>query len=114
MGLDMYISNKEGSEIAYWRKEPAIHDWFEGLAMNKGIEFDEFNCIPVPVTKLELEMLIDDLKEKRLSYDASGFFFGSNLEDANSEEWHNEQIKTIRNIISIMEDDEEVIYDSWW
>lgn len=45
MGLDMYISSKEGSDIAYWRKEPAIHE---------------------------------------------------------------------RNIISIMEDDEEVIYDSWW
>ena len=45
MGLDMYINSKEGNEIAYWRKEPAIHDWFEGLAINKGIEFDKFNCI---------------------------------------------------------------------
>ena len=114
MGLDMYINGKDGRELAYWRKEPAIHDWFEGLAIIKGIEFDSFNCIPVPVTKLELEALIDDLKKKRLNYNASGFFWGSNLDDANSDEWHIQQIETIENIISNIDDNEEIVYDSWW
>ena len=62
MGLDMYINTtKENDEVAYWRKHHSLHYWFEGLAIDKGIEFDSFNCVKVPLTKEDIENCIKDL-----------------------------------------------------
>lgn len=68
----MYIYEGD-NEIAYFRKEPAIHDWFENLAIEKRIEFDSFNCVEVPLEIVDLHNLIDDLANRRLNYDACGF-----------------------------------------
>lgn len=113
MGLDMYIYEGD-NEIAYFRKEPAIHDWFENLAIEKGIEFDSFNGVKVPLEIEDLHRLIDDLANKRLNYDASGFFFGSNKESENSNSWHNQMIGIFQRIIDESDEDSELFYDSWW
>ena len=113
MGLDMYIYEGD-NEIAYFRKEPAIHDWFENLAIEKGIEFDSFNGVKVLLEIEDLHRLIDDLANKRLNYDANGFFFGSNKESENSNSWHNQMIGIFQKIIDESDEDSELFYDSWW
>ena len=55
MGLDMYINNDNNEEVAYWRKHWDLHNAFEKLATHKGIEFDSFNCVPVPLEPGDLE-----------------------------------------------------------
>ena len=67
MGLDMYIfkndSERGNSELTYWRKHHDLHYWFEELAVYKGIEFDTFNCVQVPLTKEDLENCIKALDD---------------------------------------------------
>ena len=31
MGLDMFLQDREGNEVAYWRKANAINGWFDSL-----------------------------------------------------------------------------------
>ena len=113
MGLDMYIYDGD-NEVAYFRKEPAIHAWFENLAIAKGITFDSFNSVEVPLELEDLRNLIDDIKNQRLNYEACGFFFGSNKEDKNSNNWHNQMIGIFQKIIDESDEDSQLKYDSWW
>ena len=57
MGLDMYLYQKETSEIAYWRKANAIHGW---IISNSGAVDD---CTPIHISKNTLIQLRDDCKK---------------------------------------------------
>lgn len=56
MGLDMYLHNREGKEIAYWRKANAIHGFFERECANGYLE----NCQEVLVSKSSLQQLLTE------------------------------------------------------
>lgn len=115
MGLDMWIfkGKHNPEEILYWRKEPAIHDWFEQLAILKGIQFDSFNCIKVPLTKQNILDLINAISEGNLNFQRQGFFFGSNSDD-NNDEWKQYQIDQLNSILPHFKDRRKIYYDSWW
>ena len=67
MGLDMYIFKDDGKrgndELVYWRKHHNLHYWFEELAIDKGIEFDSFNTVKVPLTSEDIEACLEALPE---------------------------------------------------
>jgi len=80
MGLDMYLVDRAGNDLGYWRKANAIHGWFIRAVAN---EVD--NCKPVRVTreqlaqlrKLCLMVIADRTLAHKLLPPTTGFFFGS-------------------------------------
>lgn len=124
MGLDMYAykvpkkdvrsnfkfkRSKEFVEIDYWRKHHDLHGWFENLYTDKGGR-DIFNCIPLKLELEDLDQLEHDIKNRNLPH-TTGFFFGDNPPDDESDKLDLEFIEKARQAIS---DGYAVYYDSWW
>ena len=117
MGLDMYAytATKENQdsdnlrEIAYWRKHPNLHGFFEKLAEEKKLDYTSFNGV-------ELELSWDDLDrlEKHIARNelpsTSGFFFGNNADDYYKEE----DLQFIKNARAELFMGLRVFYNSSW
>lgn len=127
MGLDMYafsMSNRaviddfsfdqefKTQEIAYWRKHNALHGWMEALYRQKGGNAKEFNCIPLRLTKEDMEQLILDINADTIKPTA-GFFFGS-TEDYYDSDMRERDIRFANQVMSEIDNGRAVYYDSWW
>ena len=89
MGLDMFLfaeyEDGTDTEVAYWRKANAIHNWLVDAVQN-----GKDDCNRYPVTREQLKRLIhdcntvlDDPSEARVILPTvSGFFFGSTEYDS--------------------------------
>lgn len=119
MGLDQFAytldkSNKK-TEMAYWRKHPNLQGFMEKLWHSKGCpnphedNVDEFNCIPVELTKEDLDSLENHLEIDSLP-DTAGFFFGKNS-DAHYKQQDVEFVHAAR---KALDNGLKVVYDSWW
>jgi len=121
MGLDMYAYTtredltdavdfkvNDASEIHYWRKHPDLHGWMARLYFKKGGSAEEFNCVPVALTREDLDQLECDVKGRRLPH-TTGFFFGeseaSDLDD---------DLVFIAKAREAIAAGMNVFYDSWW
>ena len=118
MGLDMYLSKKETSEVAYWRKANAIHGWI----VNNTHEVDQDILY---VVKMEhVVQLRDVCKQVTEAHDeglamellppASGFFFGSNEVGEYYWDYVAETVTTLSAIIQENPDDAEFEYYASW
>jgi hypothetical protein len=126
MGLDMYAFWTEGSdeenqkihneggevatnELAYWRKVRQVHNFMEDIYKERG-GTDTFNCIPLELTKNNLEALAAAMDCNELRED-TGFFFGDwNMDEESKEYTH----KFIKEAIKLIDEGKHVFYDSWW
>jgi hypothetical protein len=49
MGMDQYLiaiaSNGQTAELAYWRKNYALQDWFESVARNRRVLAFQDDCV---------------------------------------------------------------------
>lgn len=121
MGLDQFAytldKNNNKTEIAYWRKHPNLQGWMENLWENKGRpgdknehnELGNFNCIPVELTRDDIDKLEQAILGQGLP-DTVGFFFGNN-----SDEYYREQdLKFIEKAREALDSGLAVMYDSWW
>jgi len=116
MGLDQfaYAVDKDNNktEIAYWRKHPNLQGWMENLWHKKGCPCDEngeFNCVPVELTKEDLDSLEQSLDSNNLP-ETAGFFFGSNSDD----EYRQQDVEFIILARKVLDSGLSVVYDSWW
>ena len=124
MGLDMYawtIAESDAiddfnfktaavrTELCQWRKHHDLHGWMENLYIEKGGE-QEFNCVPLRLTEEDLLRLKEDILEGNLP-PTSGFFFGNNPPDAESNE---SDLKFVESALSAIQNGNAVYYDSWW
>jgi hypothetical protein len=88
MGLDMYaltlnrtpeapvdFKAHDAVPIHYWRKHPNLHGWMEDLYREKGGSKEQFNCVPVVLTREDLDQLERVIKTNSLLH-TTGFFFG--------------------------------------
>lgn len=116
MGLDMYLVKRKDTEVAYWRKANAIHNW-----MVQNVQFGEDDCRDYWVSKEKLEQLLDVCNRvladnslaPKLLPTQSGFFFGSTDYD----EWYFEDVEYTKKMIEdlIEKDDfEDLYYGSSW
>jgi len=97
-------------ELAYWRKHHDLHGWMERLYRSKGGDKESFNCVPVRLTKTDLDILEHDVLNGKLP-ETQGFFFGTNPPDA----WTMEQdMKFIGSAKLAIAQGDAVYYDSWW
>ncbi len=125
MGLDMYafsvpasvvkgdfdVNTEFKNELQYWRKHNALHSWMENLYRAKGGDAESFNCIPVRLTKEDLNALIEDAKGHKLQ-SATGFFWGSQYDY--NDEIANEDIEFAHKALAEIDKGNAVYYDSWW
>jgi hypothetical protein len=126
MGLDMYafsvpasavkgdfdVNTEFKKEVQYWRKHNALHSWMENLYRAKGGDAESFNCIPVRLTKEDLNALIEDAKGYKLE-SATGFFWGSQYDY--NDEIANQDIEFAQKALwEITLSGNAVYYDSWW
>jgi len=125
MGLDMYafsvpafavkgefdVNTEFKNELQYWRKHNALHSWMENLYRSKGGTEKSFNCIPVRLTKEDLNALIEDAKGHKLQ-SATGFFWGSQYDY--NDEIANEDIDFAHKALAEIDRGNAVYYDSWW
>jgi hypothetical protein len=98
-------------EFQYWRKHNALHSWMENLYRSKGGDAESFNCIPVRLTKEDLNALIEDAKGHKLQ-SATGFFWGSQYDY--NDEIANEDIEFAHKALAQIDRGNAVYYDSWW
>jgi hypothetical protein len=121
MGLDQYAfavnNNGEKEELAYWRKHPNLQGWMENLWESKGRPGDrnenntlgDFNCIPVELTKEDLDNLERDITNASLP-STGGFFFGEN-----SDSYYGQQdLEFVQKAREALDKGLTVVYDSWW
>ena len=80
MGLDMYLSKKEFSEVAYWRKANAIHGWLVSNAreIQQDVVYDVTmdNLITLRDTCRDVIAAHSEDLAMELLPPTSGFFFG--------------------------------------
>jgi hypothetical protein len=96
-------------EIAYWRKHPNLHGWFEKLAESKGLEYDSFNGIELELTHEDLDELERAVTHKQLPA-TSGFFFGSERDN----DYFESDLAFIKNARAEMFFGLKVFYNSSW
>jgi len=118
MGLDQFAyvinSNGEKRELAYWRKHPNLQGWMERLWESKGRpnaheDSDDFNCVPVELTKEDLDSLEQSLETNSLP-ETTGFFFGDNSDNV----YRQQDVEFIQAARYALDEGNTVVYDSWW
>jgi hypothetical protein len=140
MGLDMYLNaerfywSKDGgpklddvpegysvnlvkSEVAYWRKANAIHQWFVD-----NVQGGEDDCRSRHVTRDELKALVDICKRviaepdkaKDLLPTANGFFFGGTDYEEYYFQYLEDTVEQVEKALSKFPDDWEFEYHSSW
>ena len=95
-------------EIAYWRKHPHLHGWFNRLWESKG-NSGSFNGD-------ELELTLNDLLDLEITVNArqlpatQGFFFGTD----SSDHYLQEDLKFIALARQAIKEGDRVFYNSSW
>jgi hypothetical protein len=116
MGLDMYLHNAKGEQVAYWRKANAIRGW---LVEHKIIDESD-NCVQRVISKEQIKELIADcfkvLENRTLAGEVlpttKGFFFGSQEYD---ESYIEDLRATTIQLTPLLEQDYKYwIYHDWW
>tara|TARA_A100001391_G_scaffold66555_1_gene42242 strand:- start:1073 stop:1486 length:414 start_codon:yes stop_codon:yes gene_type:complete len=137
MGLDMYAYRHKGEvyknprevrgeetrpqfeEIAYWRKHNRLQGFMENKFNKrhdgKQLEWNSFNCVPLYLTKEDLDELEKAVKSRQLP-ETNGFFFGQD-----SYTWEGEQedmkaydLEFVKKAKESLEQGYKVFYECWW
>lgn len=118
MGLDQNIFEVVYEEVAYWRKHPAIHQWFcdKWLEIHDDKTADDFNCVDLRLTVDMIQELIEDIIDNKLNYDASGFFFGRSLQPSGEgfEQQKEQDLKYLNDTLRRLQNGKNCVYSSWW
>lgn len=134
MGLDMYLYkekivedteitdenglvgtrvSKERYEIAYWRKHNRLHGYMERIwiaKQPKEIQAPDFNCIPLELSKQNIDNIIAALVHETMP-PQQGFFFGF---DSYNPEQYKKDIALFQECLGLQEQGWTIIYNSWW
>ena len=137
MGLDMYAFKHKGEQfkpnqnreeadviqIADWRKHNRLQGFMQELWEAKTPEKDkvhnngwnQFNCVPLYLTKEDLDMLEEQVRTRTLP-ECGGFFFGQD-----SYTWEGEQedmkatdLKFVADAKKYLNEGFQVFYECWW
>ena len=123
MGLDQYAysvnSNGEREDLAYWRKHPNLQGWMQDLweekgrpgltEENSGNIMGDFNCIPLELTREDINDLEDAILNNILPK-TTGFFFGEDKDD----HYREQDLEFVRKAREALDSGLTVMYDSWW
>lgn len=99
-------------EIAYWRKHPNLHGYFEALWAKRNpeaVELTIFNGIELELTWADIEDLERAVKEKTLPA-TTGFFFGEGSDDY----YRDQDLEFVKNAKAELFMGLKVFYNSSW
>lgn len=117
MGLDMYIQDEYGNEVAYWRKFNALHNWFV-----KNVQDGVDECqTSRRLTKEDIEQIIYILKAVKqapltaqvLLPPTQGLFFGSTQIDKYFLEDVESAIPKFERILEDVDREKYYYHSSW-
>lgn len=96
--------------ITQWRKHADLNKWMEDLYISKG-GTDQFNCVPLIITRDDLLNLRMHLQENGNEYAerGQGFFWGETRHEDILQD-HN----FIDRALALIDEGMEVIYYCWW
>ena len=105
-----YVNTKVSRprELAYWRKHPNLHGWFQQEWENQG-NSGSFNGDELEITWDMLDRLESDVREERLPA-TQGFFFGDN----SNAHYRDQDLEFIRNARAEIFSGFKVFYNSSW
>jgi hypothetical protein len=95
-------------ELAYWRKHPNLHGWFQEEWFSQGNQGD-FNGDELEIDWAMLERLEYDIKEGNLP-STSGFFFGNSADDY----YREQDLEFVKNARAELFLGLKVFYNSSW
>ena len=119
MGLDMYLYRKDVDQVAYWRKDNAIHGWLiehyaDGIDDCKPIEVDRIGLIALRDICLQLIEANSAELAMEILPPVPGFFFGSPQID----DWYWDGVKEtaekLTGIINETSEDQMFEYHASW
>ena len=122
MGLDQYAyvrknGEKDGKEIAYWRKHNRLQGWMEALWKLKNPTGGEFNCVKLPIVESDLDDLELAIAKKELPQ-TGGFFFGNDSygyeADGKPYADYDADVAFIASARDALARGDEVYYSCWW
>lgn len=101
-------------EIAYWRKHPNLHGWFESLWQTRGCQRDndddlDFNGIELELFSEDIDRLEADINNSLLP-ETQGFFFG----DPSDQYYRESDLKFIKEARFHLFMGLRVFYNSSW
>ena len=129
MGLDQFAycvdNNGEKEELACWRKHPNLQGWMSDLWEEKGkpglsevladgdgmdsARMSDFNCIPLELTREDIEDLEDTILNNTMPKTV-GFFFGNDSDDY----YRDQDLEFVQKAKKALDNGSRVYYDSWW
>lgn len=92
MGLDMYISDKDHQQIAYWRKHPDLHGFIVNMFAG-GID----DCSRVWINAECVKIIISAVNQNRLPK-TTGTFFGYS-----DSPFQGDTIEKLQNVLAYLE-----------
>lgn len=127
MGLDQYLfktketeqslkdwnyetqGDKPVEQLYYWRKHANLQGYMQDIwVARENPEEAYFNCVPLFLTKEDIDQWEEDMKAKNYP-STTGFFFGT------TEDFHfEEDAEAIAEARKALEEGYNVYYDSWW
>ena len=107
---------REPIQFADWRKHNRLQGFMQELYDKKnGADADNFNCVPLYLSKEELDMLQKQIETRTLPQ-TEGFFFGDD-----SYTWEGEQndmkaydLKFVKDAKDWLDKGYKVFYEGWW
>lgn len=106
---DFEIDDTINEELAYWRKHPNLHGMMEKIYREKGGKSNQFNVVPVELTKEDLVKLGEKIINNKLPK-TEGFFFGRDSD----EHYFEKDIEFLEKAKEAIEEGFQVYYTSWW
>jgi hypothetical protein len=105
-----YVNTKVSRprELAYWRKHPNLHGWFQQEWESQG-NTGSFNGDELEITWDMLDRLESDVREERLPA-TRGFFFG----DSSDDHYRERDLSFCREARAALFLGERVFYNSSW
>jgi hypothetical protein len=118
MGLDMYIVDEMGDEVAYWRKFNALHRWFvthlqdgvDDCQRSRQIMLDDAEALLYILKEIHKNPVVAD----GLMPTVSGFFFGSTNYDDYFMDDIKQSIPVIEDLIQKIKWGDKLYYHSSW
>lgn len=111
--VDFELPETQASEDFYWRKNHYLQGWMERLYQEKGGQ-ESFNCVNLKLTREDLLRLKEDIEAKRLNQ-TTGFFYGSDFDYYGEDGYAKEDLAFVEEALrAIDEEEEDIVYSSWW
>lgn len=125
MGLDQnaWITTPNGDrQDFYWRKHARLQEWmtnlyYEEMHGDAPMDWQDFNCVDLPLKKIHITQLHQDILHRNLPHSEGGFFNGWQFQEESQEEYREQDLEFCEEALNAFEehgDDVLICYNQWF